>query len=90
VVSADNGENFIEVKMPFKDPGQTAEKAAISNVDSFTLSFNDGCVRHFVYDPKSASGNGMNVEFGIVTKCPGPLTALAISPNGKVVICCGQ
>ena len=70
--------------MPFKEADQMAEKTATSNENSFVVSFNEGSVNHYVYD------EGFKVERHLLTKCPGPLTALAMSPNGKLVICCGQ
>ena len=89
-VSSDHGKSFTELNMPFKDAGQMLHKSSLSDVDSFVVSFNDGVVNHYVYDRNTMIEVGLKVEKQQVTKCPGPVTALAISPNGKIIICCGQ
>lgn len=84
VISFDEGKNFSEILMPFNEAGLLTHKAALSNGNSFLVSFSDGSVNHYVYNEE------FNVEHKLITKCPGPLTALTISPNGKIAICCGQ
>ncbi len=90
MLSTDNGESFTEILMTGKEAGQLVHRAAIANVNSCVVSLDNGSVIHCSYDTENVSPNGFNADSHPVTKCPGKLTALAISPNGKVIICCGQ
>lgn len=59
-------------------------KAAVSNVNDFVGGMDDGSVFRYRF------GTNGFIESDLVTKCPGEVRALAISPKADLICCSGE
>lgn len=82
-MSKDHGTSFEELKMPMIQERRLI-KAAVSNLNDFVGGMDDGSVFRYRF-----TSNGF-IESDLVTKCPGTVRALAISPTADLICCSGE